>query len=73
MVNIDVFFKSVEILHQINNIRKIMKGLIEILLELFLIKFQVDSPVFFIQFFNYLIPVIPDAIAPSQLLFWSQV
>lgn len=50
-----------------------MKGLIEILLELFLIKFQVDSPVFFIQFFNYLIPVIPDAIAPSQLLFWSQV
>ena len=26
-----------------------MKGLIEILLELFLIKFQVDSPVFFIQ------------------------
>lgn len=31
LINIDVFFKSIEILHQINNIRKMMKGLIEIL------------------------------------------
>ena len=55
---IDVFFKRQKSFHQINNIRKMMKGLIEILWNCF-IKLQVDSPVFLSNFFTILSQLIP--------------